>query len=111
VKVDMKDDTATHTDLMPALRRLSRLEKILVMQFLASELALDEMAQEEEWEQEHPRGRRLQVRQRPASSTETVEDACPIWSPHDAFQSARSLLQNLKAEAEAQKARSDNDSV
>lgn len=61
--------------LFPMLRELKRAEKLYVIQFLVSELAQTE--------------------------TELLQPgvAYPVWSPHDAFDAASTMLQAL-AEAE-----------
>lgn len=60
--------------LLPALRDLSRTDKLRTMQFLIAELAKEE-------------GALLN----PAESY-------PVWSPHNSFEAANALLSTLKAE-------------
>jgi hypothetical protein len=61
------------TELLLHLRKLSRADKLYVMQFLVSELAAEE--------------------------TDLLKPNLdyPIWSPYDAFEAANTMLQVLKA--------------
>ena len=61
------------TELLPALRELSRADKLRVMQFLVLELAAEEGA------------------------VLTPEVSYPIWSPYEAFDAAAVLLDLLKS--------------
>jgi hypothetical protein len=61
------------SELLPALRSLSRDEKWQVMQFLVSELQKEEAA------------------------LLTAGSECPVWSPFNSFDAASSLLGVLKA--------------
>lgn len=65
------------SELISALRELSRLDKFHIMQILISELAQQE--------------------------TELIkpEQSYPVWSPHDAVEAADTMLKTLRA-AEAQ---------
>ena len=69
---DRRDDAASRTT--PPLHALNRAQKLHVMQFLVSELAQQE--------------------------GESVASglAYPVWSPHDAFDAASSMLRVLKAD-------------
>ena len=60
-------------ELLPELRQLSRGDKLYVMQFLVSELAQEQ--------------------------TDLIKPDLnyPVWSPYDAFEAARTMLQVLKA--------------
>jgi hypothetical protein len=59
-------------ELIPALQALPRADKLRVIQFLAGDLALDEGAE-----------------LLPAGAS------CPTWSPFDAFDAAKTLMQML----------------
>lgn len=61
------------TELLPLLHRLSRAEKLHVMQFLVSELAQEE------------------------SDLLKPGMAYPVWSPYDAHEAADAMLKVLKA--------------
>lgn len=63
--------------ILPELRKLKRVEKLHIMQFLVSELAQEE--------------------------SELIQPgvAYPIWSPYDAFDAAATMLKVLE-EAEAE---------
>jgi hypothetical protein len=60
-------------ELLPQLRKLSRADKLYVMQFLVSELAQEQ--------------------------TDLIQPGInyPVWSPYDAFEAANTMLQVLKA--------------
>jgi hypothetical protein len=60
-------------ELLPALRELSRVEKLRVMQFLVRELAREEGAPLE------------------------PDAEYPVWSPYDSFEAADALLHVLNA--------------
>jgi hypothetical protein len=60
-------------ELLPALRELTRVEKLRVMQFLVHELAREEGAPLE------------------------VDAEYPVWSPYDSFEAAAALLDVLSA--------------
>jgi hypothetical protein len=64
-------------ELLPHLHALNRAQKLHVMQFLVSELAQQEGE--------------------PVTSGLTY----PVWSPHDAFDAANSMLRVLKADEHA----------
>lgn len=61
-------------DLVPELSKLSRAEKLQVIQFLVSELAKEE---------------NLQL---------VPDQAYPAWTPYDSFEAAQTLLDFLNAE-------------
>jgi hypothetical protein len=61
------------TELLPLLHRLSRAEKLHVMQFLVSELVQEE------------------------SDLLKPSMAYPVWSPYDAHEAADAMLEVLKA--------------
>jgi len=63
------------TELVPALRGLPKADKLRVIELLAGDLAREENAE-----------------QLPAGAS------CPIWSPHNAFDAARTLMQLLEQE-------------
>jgi hypothetical protein len=62
-------------EMMPELQALPRADKLRAIQFLATELAREE-----------------RVDLLPAGAS------CPIWSPFDAFDAARTLMQLLDQE-------------
>ena len=62
-------------ELMPVLQALPRGDKLLVIQFLAANLAQEE-----------------------AADLLPSGASCPIWSPYDAFDAARTLMQLLEEE-------------
>lgn len=61
------------TELLPTLQKLSRAEKLRVMQFLLSELAREE------------------------ADLLKPGMTYPIWSPYDAFEAADTMLKALEA--------------
>ncbi len=61
-------------DLVPAVRALSRADKLRLLQFLAGELAREE-----------------------GVSLIEADIAYPIWTPHHAFEAAAVLLRELQA--------------
>ncbi|MCA9926766.1 MAG: hypothetical protein KC421_30575 [Anaerolineales bacterium] len=60
------------TQILPALRKLKRAEKLYIMQFLVSELAQEE------------------------SDLIQPGVSYPIWSPYDAFDAAATMLKVLQ---------------
>jgi hypothetical protein len=68
-------ETMSLVELVPALQALSRADKLRVIQLLAADLAREESSE-------------------PFSSGAF----CPVWSPFDAFDAARILMQLLEQE-------------
>ncbi len=98
----------TVTELLPVLHRLSRADKLCVMQFLVSELAREEeerghSAPLPDREEEEPRcpiwaGGDSDVQEEPLLRDQPVWNE-PVWTPQQSFAAARSLVRQLKEEA------------
>ncbi len=66
------------SELPPAIRALTRDDKLRLIQLLADDVARE-----------------------PAAELDTAGQSVPIWSPHDAFEGAATLLRVLKADKDA----------
>lgn len=73
MKILYKAGTMGITELLPILNKLSRAEKLKVMQFLASEFDREE------------------------ANLLKPSMTYPIWSPYDAFEAADTMLKALEA--------------
>ena len=68
----------TLTELLPTVHSLARSEKLRLIQILATDVASEE-----------------------AVSLDLTDKTVPIWSPHDAFEGAATLLRVLAEDKEA----------
>ena len=68
----------TLTELLPTVHSLARGEKLRLIQILATDVASEESV-----------------------SLDLADKTVPIWSPHDAFEGAATLLRVLAEETEA----------
>jgi hypothetical protein len=98
----------TVTELLPVLHRLSRADKLCVMQFLVSELAREEAERGHQAETPAPAaeepccpiwaGGESDHQEEPLVRDEPVWNE-PVWTPQESFAAARSLVRQLKEEA------------